>query len=186
MRVCLSTYGSRGDVQPLVALAVQLQTLGAQVRVCAPPEKEFLELMARFNVPLVPVFSSVREWVKERLNRKVMDLPRAAAEVMTAQFDAITAAAEGCDVLVASGVFSSTAAARSVAEKLDIRYVYAAYCPFFLPSPYHRPLEYPGWPHPPEVTENRVLWERDVQAMNTLFGGDIQRSARIARFAEGR
>jgi vancomycin aglycone glucosyltransferase len=35
MRVLLSTYGSRGDVEPAVALAVQLRALGADVRVCA-------------------------------------------------------------------------------------------------------------------------------------------------------
>ena len=36
MRVLVSTYGSRGDVEPMVALAVQLQAPGAEVRVCAP------------------------------------------------------------------------------------------------------------------------------------------------------
>jgi UDP:flavonoid glycosyltransferase YjiC (YdhE family) len=29
MRVLLSTYGSRGDVEPMVGLAVQLRALGA-------------------------------------------------------------------------------------------------------------------------------------------------------------
>lgn len=43
MRVLLSTYGSRGDVEPLVGLAVQLRALGAEVRVCAPPDEEFAE-----------------------------------------------------------------------------------------------------------------------------------------------
>ena len=38
MRVLLSTYGSRGDVEPLVGLAVRLRALGAEVRVCAPPD----------------------------------------------------------------------------------------------------------------------------------------------------
>jgi len=37
MRVVLSTYGSRGDVEPMAGLAVQLRTLGAKVRGCAPP-----------------------------------------------------------------------------------------------------------------------------------------------------
>ena len=37
MRV-LSTYGSRGDLKPMAGLAVQLRTLGAEVRVCAPPD----------------------------------------------------------------------------------------------------------------------------------------------------
>ena len=44
MRVVLSTYGSRGDVQPLVGLAVLLRALGAEVRAHAPPEEEFTEL----------------------------------------------------------------------------------------------------------------------------------------------
>jgi vancomycin aglycone glucosyltransferase len=30
MRVLLSTYGSRGDVEPMVELAVQLRALGAE------------------------------------------------------------------------------------------------------------------------------------------------------------
>lgn len=46
MRVLLSTYGSRGDVEPLVALAVRLQALGVGVRVCAPPDEEFVEMLA--------------------------------------------------------------------------------------------------------------------------------------------
>ena len=38
MRVLLSTYGSRGDVEPMVGLAVRLRALGADGRVCAPPD----------------------------------------------------------------------------------------------------------------------------------------------------
>lgn len=38
MRMLLSTIGSRGDVQPLVALALQLKALGQEVRLCVPPD----------------------------------------------------------------------------------------------------------------------------------------------------
>ena len=48
MRVWLSTYGGRGD-EPLVGLAVRLRALGAEVRVCAPPD--CAELLARVGVP---------------------------------------------------------------------------------------------------------------------------------------
>ncbi|MER5427006.1 glycosyltransferase, partial [Streptosporangium roseum] len=60
MRVLLSTYGSRGDVEPLVGLAVQLRALGAEVRVCAPPDEDFAERLAGVGVPLVPVGQSAR------------------------------------------------------------------------------------------------------------------------------
>ena len=36
MRVVLATFGSRGDVEPMVGLAAAL-ALGAEVRVCAAP-----------------------------------------------------------------------------------------------------------------------------------------------------
>jgi vancomycin aglycone glucosyltransferase len=45
MRVLLSTYGSRGDVEPMAGLAAALRALGAEVRVCAPPD--FADLLAR-------------------------------------------------------------------------------------------------------------------------------------------
>ena len=54
MRVLLSTYGSRGDVEPMVGLALRLRTLDAEVRVRTPPDKDFAELLARVGAPLVP------------------------------------------------------------------------------------------------------------------------------------
>lgn len=176
MRVLLTTFGSRGDVQPLLGLAVALRALGADARVCAPPDEEFAKLLAAAGVPLLPAFTSVREWVAEMLpKRATISLPKIAAQVMAAQYEAISAAAHGfggmgCDVMVATGLFSSVAAARSVAEKLGMRYVFAGYCPIFLPSPYQRPFEYPSHPHPPGATDNQVLWDKDVQVMNELFG----------------
>ena len=41
------------NVEPLAGLAVQLRTLGADVRVCALPD--CAELLARVDVPLVPI-----------------------------------------------------------------------------------------------------------------------------------
>ena len=53
MRVLLSTYGSHGDLEPMVGPAVRLRALGAEVRVCAPPD--FAELLARVGeAELVP------------------------------------------------------------------------------------------------------------------------------------
>ena len=51
MRVLLSTYRLRGDVEPMVGPAVRSRALGAELPVCAPPD--FAELLARVGVPLV-------------------------------------------------------------------------------------------------------------------------------------
>ena len=94
MRVLLTTFGSRGDVQPLLALAVALRGLGADARVCAPPDEEFAKLFAGAGVPLLPAFTSVREWVAEMLpKRATISLPKIAGQVMAAQYEAISAAA---------------------------------------------------------------------------------------------
>ena len=51
MRALVSTYGSRGDVEPMAGLAVQLWTFGAEVRVYAPAD--IAEMLAGIGVPLV-------------------------------------------------------------------------------------------------------------------------------------
>jgi vancomycin aglycone glucosyltransferase len=164
----LSTYDSRGGVEPLAALAVRLRELGAEALVCAPPD--CAERLAEVGVPLVPVGPPVRPFVHGATPPSAADVPRIAAELMAVWFDKVAAAAEGCDAVVASGLTPAAAGARSVAEKLGIRSVYVSYCPIFLPSPYHRPQPLPGRPIPPEVTDRRVLDDLDVQNYNKLFG----------------
>jgi vancomycin aglycone glucosyltransferase len=172
MRVLLSTYGSRGDVQPLVGLGLALQELGVEALVSAPADSEFLQLLDRVGLPLAPAFMPVRQWIATA-RQSGLRLPQLAGKMVPAQFDAIAAAAESCDAIIATGLFPSVAAAQAVAEKLGIRFVCAVFYPIILPSPHHPPMEYPGWPHPPEVTGNLALWEFNAQAMDALFGAAI-------------
>ena len=58
------------------------------------------------------------------------------------QFDTITAAAQGCDIIM--GATALQIAAPSIAEKMGIPYVFAAYCPAVLPSPHHAPPRRPN------------------------------------------
>lgn len=168
MRVLLSTYGSRGDVEPLVGLAVRLRELGARVRVCAPPDEDVARRLGGAGVPLVPVGRSARAWTKEA--PPASGLPQRAAEVIAGQFEAVTSAAEGCDVLVATGMMPAAAGALSVAEMLGIRSVSVTFQQLTLPAPHRRPLAYAGRPFPPEVTDNRVLWDLDAENIDALFG----------------
>ena len=124
-------------------------------------------------MPLVLVGPPVRPLLQGTARPTPADLPRLAAEVMAAQFDTLAAAAEGCDALLATGLLPAAASARSVTEKLGIRYVYAAYCPIFLPSPHHAPTPFPGRPFPPDVTDNQVLWDLQAQHANELFGAAL-------------
>ncbi|MFE9725759.1 glycosyltransferase [Streptomyces sp. NPDC005794] len=166
MRVLLSTYGTRGDVEPLVTLAVRLRALGVEVRMCAPPDEEFAERLAGLGVGLVPVGPPVRELMRGTTLPSAADLSRYRTEMVETQFDVFPTAVDGCDALVAAGL--AQIAARSVAEAAGIRYVYASYAAVHLPSPHHAPPPRPGWPEP-EVNDNRTLWELDAHHVNAQF-----------------
>jgi len=155
----------------MVALAVRLRELGAEVRGCAPPDRA--ERLVELGVPLVLVGQPVRPLLHGSAPPSAADVSRIAAGLIAAQFDKVPEAAEGCDALVATGLLPAAAGARSVAEKLGIRYVYSAYCPIYLPSPHHPPLGFPGRPFPPEVTDNRALWDLNAQAANALFAAAL-------------
>ena len=166
MRVLLWTYDTRGGIEPLIGLAVQLRALGAEVRVCAPPDEQLAERAAGFGVPMVPFGDSLREVA----NSTTPDLPRYVDELIGAQLTTVTAAAEGCDALVATGFMPIAAAARSAAEKLGIHYVYATYTPTNLPSPHHRPEAPASGPMSVPWLSNRILWDMHARNANVVFG----------------
>ncbi|MBT2442485.1 glycosyltransferase family 1 protein [Streptomyces sp. ISL-36] len=157
----------------MVGLAVRLRELGAEVRVCAPPDEEFAELLAGAGVLHVPVGAPVRPLVTTVTPGSAVGLAQRAADLIAAQFDAVAAAAEGGDALVATGPLPVTAGARSVAEKLGIHYVHVSHQPVSLPSPHQPPPARRGRPLPPEMTDNRALWDLDAQNANDMFGAAI-------------
>lgn len=132
MRILLSTYGSRGDVEPMAALAVELRALGAEVRVCAPPDKEFAELLSRTGVPFVPFAKSWRSWAESpsTAEERVPSVDDFVASYIAATYDTLAAAAEGCDLFVASGMLHFVA--RSVAEKAGVPHRFVIFCPSLL------------------------------------------------------
>jgi vancomycin aglycone glucosyltransferase len=173
VRVMLSTWGSRGDIEPLAALALQLRELGADVRACAPPDEEFAALFARAGVTLIPLGPSTRSVAAGLKAPSADDAFRLAAELVAARFATLPAAAAGCDVLVATGLMP--AGARSVAEWLGIRYVLATFHIFGLPSRHFPPAARPGTQSPQSETDNRVLWRQDAGRVNALYAEPLNR-----------
>jgi vancomycin aglycone glucosyltransferase len=178
MRVLLSTIGSRGDVQPLVALASHLKALEEDVRICAPPD--FREWVERFGIPFTPLGPEVRRFAaaspapaQPRVPLTAEQRQQMAEGTVATQFETISAAAHGCDIIVAASALQ--VAARSVAEKMDIGYVFAAYSATVLPSPHHPPPPLPPLAGQTEAktSGNRELWARDAARFNDLFGAAV-------------
>ena len=129
MRVLLSTWGSRGDVEPLLGLALELRAQGVDVRMCAPPD--FAERVAEVGVPFVSLGSAVRELVASK------PAPAQVAAMLVGQhFDVIGKEAQDCDAVVATGLMP--AGVRSVAEHLGIHYVLAGFHSGVMPSLHQR------------------------------------------------
>ena len=169
MRVLLSTIGSRGDVQPMVALAVQLRELGQEARVCAPPD--FRDWIEDLGIPFVPLGPEVRSTAKPspaQARPSAEQIRQMIEGTVATQFETIPTAAQGCDVIVAGNALQI--AARSVAEQRGIRYVFAAYCPITLPSTHHAPPRVLAWTPKDPTADNRTLWAEDAQRWNERWG----------------
>ncbi|MEV7556023.1 glycosyltransferase [Amycolatopsis sp. NPDC089917] len=171
MRVLLTTWGSRGDVEPLVGLARGLRELGAEAVVAAPPDEEFVTLLERAGVPLAPLGPTVHSVVAGPKPPTGEDALKLAPALVAARFETLAAAAEDCDAILATGLLP--AGARDVAEKRGIPYVYACFHIFGLPSRHFAPGSRPGTPSPEGETDNRVLWQQDAQRVNALYGGAL-------------
>ena len=171
MRVLLSTIGSRGDVQPLVALALQLRELGQGARVCAPPDfREWVEGLGIEFVPLGPEVTSTAKPDSPIMPAK--PTPEQIRQMMegtvATQFETIPVAAEGCDAIVAGNALNI--ATRSVAEHMGIRYVFAAYCPITLPSAHHAPPKVLAWTPEDATADNLTLWAEDAARWTERWG----------------
>jgi vancomycin aglycone glucosyltransferase len=171
MRVLLSTIGSRGEVQPVVGLALELKALGQEVRVCVPPD--FREWIEGLGLPVVPIGPEVRHTAKA--GQQVVPskfTPEQRLQLLEAtianQFETISAAADGCDVIVAGGAMMM--AVRSITEQLGIRYVYTSFCPVTLPSAHHAPLPLFGPLPTSQTADNLTLWAEDAQRWNDSSG----------------
>ena len=149
---------------------MQLRALGAEARLCTPPEEEFAVRAAGYGVALVPFGESVRAMATASGPPSEADLRRQVDGMIAAQFDTVAAAAEDCDALVSTGLPWTAAGARSVTEKLGIHYVYASYHPTHLPSPHHPPPEHAAKPFPRNEIDNRLLWNLNARNTNLLFG----------------
>ena len=160
MRVLLSTWGSRGDVEPLLGLALELRAQGVDVRMCAPPD--FAERLAEVGVPFVPMGLAVRELVASKPSPVEV-----AAALVAEHFDVVGKAAEDCDAVVATGLMP--AGVRSVAEHLGIHYVLACFHQLGMPSLHYPPGRRPGKPFPPGETDLRVLWKIDAERVDAMY-----------------
>ena len=161
MRVLISSVGTRGDVQPVIALALEVRKLGHDVRMCIPPN--FTGWAAGLGFEARPIGIEMRA---PRPGAPPLVIPDLIAD----QFKVVGAAAEGCSLIVGGGAHQY--AARSIAELRGIAFVAAVYAPVSLPSADLAPVDQSeGVSTPEEISKawqaTRSAWnQRSIERVN--------------------
>ena len=155
MKIVLATFGSRGDVQPMLALSLALISKGHDVLLAAPPEKA--AWANQLGCPFYPLGSDVTAFIDDLDNahslRSVIRSISFLRNELNAQFDLLPKIIAGADLVIGS---SLTFALSTLAEFMGIEYRYIAFTPQLLPSGWHpfpafKHQRFPKW-------YNRMTW----------------------------
>lgn len=157
MRILIAAMGSRGDVQPALALAVALGNAGHEVRVSAPPD--FAAWAGQLGLEFASAGINMQETLQQyadRMGGNPLALARAIREILMQHvpemMERTIAASKGVDVIVSANQFL----ARTAAEVFAVPFFGVIYTPTLIRSSSHPPLiarwqSAPGW-------INRLLW----------------------------
>jgi vancomycin aglycone glucosyltransferase len=170
VQVLLAPHGTRGDVQPLLALAIALRARGHVARFVAPSNDVAWIRALGFDAESNGVdVEAVLRGAGADLHSLRWQM-RHLAEVTAILFDSVARASDGADVIVGSGV---QMASSSVAEWRDVPSVSVAFCPCAVPQS--------GSPPPPVRTQtlpawlNRLIWQVGGPIADVALRGTINR-----------
>ena len=161
MRFVLATWGSRGDCEPFLALAVACVRAGHHVVLGAPPNAGFAAAAAHHSVSFIPLGpaldggetrhdrSRAAATASEGLRMTIEDHLVPNLESMHRD---LVNVGQDADIIIAHSI---QPAGRMAAESLRLPFVSATMVPGYLPTRYRSP---PGIPNlGPWV--NRLIWQ---------------------------
>jgi sterol 3beta-glucosyltransferase len=137
LRIAMLTYGSRGDVEPFIALGVGLRSAGHSVRLAAPAS--FGPFIAAYDLAFEPIEGNPGELTEALADRAGLSWPRMVARMIEHVvplaedvFRGVEKAAEGADLIVHS--FLMTDAGHTLARSMGVPDLSAQFFPVFLPT----------------------------------------------------
>jgi sterol 3beta-glucosyltransferase len=164
MKITILTLGTRGDVQPYLALGLGLQ--GAGHAVTLGTSRDFAEEISARRLPLAPFDFSIREVLEDPDSRAAFVSKRAAirmyrkvAPMMPRLLEDAWTAAQGSDLLLFHPKILN---AIDIAEKLNIPAMVAFYLPALsptraFPAPFiPGPVTWGGWGN--RLSHGLFLW----------------------------
>ena len=163
MKITLIAIGSRGDIQPMLALALALKESGHQVEFCASPD--FKDWIEASQLPFFPLGANMQEFTAQLLlkyqNNNRFDTKMLSAfmkEQTRSQFETVPRVAADSDLLIGGGTLFGMP---SVAEYLGKPFIYTAFCPAYLPSSAYPPMHYMTNQYLPRFI-NALAWKMEA------------------------
>ncbi len=154
MKITILTIGTRGDVQPMVALGAGLRTAGHEVKVATHLNYE--KLVRSYELDYAPVVGNVNEVMQSDEVRAVLnkggnpfrlfsEMRKAALPLVEDAINEKWAACQGTELIVASAL--SVYMGFFIAQKLDVPWVMASVNPAGETTEFHNLIfaRYPDW-----------------------------------------
>ena len=157
MRILFATMGTRGDVQPPLALAKTLVARGHDVTLVAPPD--FGRWIEQHGVRHRALGFDIQAWVKENeenigsVATVMREMFALMAKNVAAEFIVLGEEMAAHDVIVTSSLVTAGPTVAAVEKK---PYFHLAFVPTILPSDTHAPFFVP-WRDLPRAL-NKVAW----------------------------
>lgn len=157
MNILLATAGSRGDVQPLIALSLALKAAGHDILLCAPPEHE--DWVKSYACSYRAVGSNVMAYIEKHGDTRSIKALRGLIRFLQGEIGIQTHGLieildeYDADIIIGSSLLLGAGTAAEVHHR---PYCYIAFCPQIFPSKHHpmihiRNHHLPGW-------INRLSW----------------------------
>lgn len=151
MKITILAYGSRGDVQPFLTLAIGLQKAGHQVKLAAL--HRFDAFRWAYGISFVPLAGDpeIISWRLNNAGTNPFCMVRAISNYVFSIADQVIrqafAACDNADLIVQSFLFTTDA--HSLARKLNIPEISVQIFPIFAPAYTTPPVAMPNLPPGP-------------------------------------
>lgn len=170
MRILLVSHGTRGDVQPIVALGVALKARGHLVQLVAPAN--FVTWVRGYGLDMQSDGIDVEALLRSSGTglQSLSWQMRYLSHTTPLLFEPVARASEGCELIVCAGI---QFAAASVAQWRDVPYAHVVFCPCATPNSATPPPNVHTQTLPRWI--NRLLWRAGGPLADLALRGPINR-----------
>ncbi len=163
MKIACVILGTRGDVQPMVALATGLIKRGHEVTICAPPENE--GLATDNGCRFIPFGPSIQKEINENPKGQkggvaVSISPKQGRKLVGDQINLLPGIISGSELVLAAGIVLGV---QTAADILKVPYRLVAFYPILLGTTKDDPLK------------NRILFRSGRIMINMFMKGFINK-----------